>query len=251
VADVADDAELSGGVPSNGMSPSDVDQALAHHEPLRYLVLSGSARRTSLNTRLAQLAGSVLEASGVRVDLATLADFPLPLYDQDRQDDEGFPAAAKELCDRLTSANAVVISAPEYNASVSGLVKNAVDWLSRFRPQPFVELQCLLMSASPSMVGGNRGLWALRVPLEHLAARVYPDMFSLARAHTAFGADGRLADELLQRRFEDTLESFASLVEAATHYPCMKRAWVEFLGEPGADPVMGEPVADPVIAQAG
>jgi hypothetical protein len=91
------------------------------------------------------------------------------------------------------------------------------------------------MSASPSMAGGNRGLWALRVPLEHLGTRVYPDMFSLAAAHKAF-ADDKLADPALQTRFEKNLQAFLSLAEAAKHYPCMKRAWVEFLGETPGTP---------------
>jgi len=82
-----------------------------------------------------------------------------------------------------------------------GLLKNAIDWVSRYEPQPFNERHALLLSASPSMVGGNRGLWALRVPLEHLGARVYPDMFSLAQAHKAFDAQGRLSDPRLQERF--------------------------------------------------
>ena len=82
-------------------------------------------------------------------------------------------------------------------------------------------------------VDGRResGLWALRVPLEHLGARVYPDMFSLAQAHNALADDGRIANEQLQERFENNIANFMDLVEAATHYPCVKRAWVEFLGE--------------------
>ena len=81
------------------------------------------------------------------------------------------------------------------------------------------------------MVGGNRGLWSLRVPLEHLGARVYPDMFSLAQAHQAFADDGRLANDLLQKRFDDTIDCFLDLVEAAMRYPGLKKQWVEFLGE--------------------
>ncbi len=125
-----------------------------------------------------------------------------------------------------------------------GVLKNLIDWTSRFRPQPFDGRHALLMSASPSMAGGNRGLWSLRVPLEHLGARVYPDMFSLAMAHKAFSED-HLADTALQARFETNVHAFLSLAEAAKHYPCMKRAWVEFLGEtPGTpadrvDPVGG------------
>jgi NAD(P)H-dependent FMN reductase len=84
-------------------------------------------------------------------------------------------------------------SSPEYNGSMPGALKNLIDWTSRFRPQPFDERHGLLVSASPSLAGGNRGLWALRVPFEHLGARIYPDMFSLAMAHKAFAGD-KLAD---------------------------------------------------------
>ena len=87
-----------------------------------------------------------------------------------------------------------------------------------------------LLSASPSMVGGNRGVSALRVPFEHLGARIYPDMFSLARAHLALD-DGQIADDELRRRFQMTIASFMDLVEASKHYPCVKSAWVEYLGE--------------------
>ena len=78
----------------------------------------------------------------------------------------------------------------------------------------------------------TRGLWSLRVPiLEHLGARVYPDMFSLAAAHKAFTPTDELADAALADRLGKTVDSFLELVEAAIHYPLMKKAWVEFLGE--------------------
>ncbi len=123
------------------------------------------------------------------------------------------------------------MASPEYNASLPGVLKNAIDWVSRFDPQPFNERHGLLLSASPSMVGGNRGLWALRIPLEHLGARIYPDMFSLAQAHKAFDDEGRIADSRLQGRFDTNITNFMDLVEASKHYPCVKRAWVEYLGE--------------------
>jgi hypothetical protein len=81
------------------------------------------------------------------------------------------------------------------------------------------------------MAGGNRGLWALRVPLEHLGSRVYPDMFSLAQAHLAFDDGGDLIDRELHVRLDQTIIAFMDLVEASKHYPCAKRAWVEYLGE--------------------
>jgi NAD(P)H-dependent FMN reductase len=160
-----------------------------------------------------------------------MREFDCPSYNQDVQLGDGFPPGAEELRRRLQACDGFVISSPEYNASLPGLLKNAIDWVSRYQPQPFNERHALLLSASPSMVGGNRGLWALRVPFEHLGARVYPDMFSLAQAHAALDADGRLADPRLQERFDTNLVNFLDLVEASKHYPCVKRRWVEYLGE--------------------
>jgi NAD(P)H-dependent FMN reductase len=200
-------------------------------EDVRILVFSASTRAGSLNTRLALLAASVIDEEGGHVDLASMADFDCPSYDGDVQEGEGFPAGAVELRRRLDSCDGFVISSPEYNASLPGALKNAIDWVSRFRPQPFNERYGLLLSASPSMVGGNRGLWALRIPFEHLGARIYPDMFSLAQAHRGLDDDGRLVSEPLQERFRTNIVNFLDSVEAFKHYPCVKRAWVEYLGE--------------------
>lgn len=205
-------------------------------EPLSFLIFSASLRNESLNKRLAKLAAGVIEKNGGRVDFAEMSEFDCPSYNQDNESAGFFPDGAAEFRKRLLANDAFIISSPEFNGSVPGFLKNTIDWVSRFRPQPFNERQAMLMSASPSMVGGNRGLWSLRIPLEHLGARVYPNMFSLATAHHAFNPEGTLADAVLMKRFEDNLTAFMNLTEAATHYPCMKRAWVEFLGEK-PDPV--------------
>jgi NAD(P)H-dependent FMN reductase len=160
-----------------------------------------------------------------------MEDFDCSSYDLDEEHAGPMPAGATRLKDRLVAADAFIIASPEYNASMPGVLKNVIDWTSRFRPQPFMRKQGLLMSASPSMAGGNRGLWALRVPLEHLGARVYPDMFSLAQAHQALDADGRIKEAKLQSWFEATISCWMQLVEAAKHYPAIKTQWVEFLGE--------------------
>ncbi|RIK43018.1 MAG: NADPH-dependent FMN reductase [Chloroflexi bacterium] len=200
-------------------------------EPVRYLVFSASLRAESLNSRLARLAASTIEQHNGGVDLAAMEEFDTPSYDQDIQDSKGFPPNAGSFRHRLEANDAFVIVSPEYNASFPGVLKNAIDWVSRFRPQPFNARHGLLLSASPSMVSGNRGLWALRVPLEHLGARVFPDMFSLAQAHQAFDQAGRIANPQLTERFEKNIMAFMDLVEAAKHYPCVKKAWFEFLGE--------------------
>jgi chromate reductase len=211
-----------------------------HREPVRFLVFSASLRRGSLNTQLAALAAKTICAHGGEVDLASMADFDCSSYNQDVQAGQGFPAGAMEFRRRLEACDGFVISSPEYNASLPGVLKNSIDWVSRFTPQPFNERHALLLSASPSMVGGNRGLWSLRIPLEHLGARVYPDMFSLAQAHLALDAAGTIKDPQLQQRFEGNVANFMNLVEASKHYPCIKRAWIEYLGErvdPGVDRV--------------
>ena len=199
--------------------------------PVKFLVFGASLRRESLNDRLASLAASVVNDKGGTVDRAHMTDFDGPSYDQDMESEDGVPPGARELCERLQAADAFIVAAPEYNASMPGALKNAIDWVSRVRPQPFNGRQGLLLSASPSMVGGNRGLWALRVPFEHLGARIYPDMFSLAQAHKAFDGRGRLVNQALQSRFDRTIECFMDFVEAAKHYPAIKKQWVEFLGE--------------------
>jgi chromate reductase, NAD(P)H dehydrogenase (quinone) len=206
-------------------------------QPVRFLVFGATLRHGALNQRLAELAAETIEANGGEVDLATMSDFDAPSYDADVQIADGFPASIETFRDRITASDAFVIASPEYNFSIPGMLKNSIDWVSRSRPQPFNERHGLLMSASPSMAGGNRGLWALRVPLEHLGARVYPDMFSLARAHVAFTDEGRLADPELQDRFEHNIVGFMDLVEASKHYPCVKTKWVEYLGE-HPDPVL-------------
>ncbi|MEO8192764.1 MAG: NAD(P)H-dependent oxidoreductase [Gemmatimonadales bacterium] len=203
---------------------------------VRFLIFGASLRADSLNAKLASLAADVVRQKGGVVDLASMTEFDCPSYDQDVEAAGTLPLGAQRLRDLLCSADAFVIASPEYNASMPGVLKNTIDWTSRFRPQPFNGRQGFLMSASPSMVGGNRGLWSLRIPLEHLGARVYPDMFSLAQAHQTFTPEGRLEDATLANRFESTLECFMDFVEAAKHYPAMKKHWVEFLGE-RPDPV--------------
>ncbi|WWR54945.1 NAD(P)H-dependent oxidoreductase [Streptomyces sp. SCSIO 30461] len=204
---------------------------------MRVFVLSGSSRTGSVNELLAALVARLIAQSGATADLASLREFSVPPYDGDDEEATGLPPGSVSLRDRIEAAHALVVSSPEYNASVPGTVKNAVDWVSRFRPQPFKDKQTLLVSASPSMVGGNRGLWALRVPLEHLGARVYPGMFSLAAAHQAFTVDGQLNDRGLQERLGTTVDSFLDLVEADIKYPCVQHRWYEFLGDRSSDPV--------------
>ncbi len=214
-----------------GLNAYEVEMATEKRCSVKLLVFGASMREGSMNDRLASLAADVAEEKGASVERATMSDFNCPPYDMDDELSKGIPAAAQTLHDKLLATDGFIIASPEYNASMSGVLKNTIDWVSRFRPQPFNGKQGFLIAASPSMTGGKIGLWALRQPLEHLGARVYPDMFALAQAHQAFDASGRIADSKLQNWFEKTIECFIDLVEASKHYPHLKKQWVEFLGE--------------------
>ena len=216
---------------NNSIEPENNVQRNRKDEPLRLLVFSASLRTDSFNTLLAKIASRIIKKHGALVDFAEMQEFDCPSFNQDVESKKIIPPGAEEFHKRLLSNDAFVISSPEYNASMPGLLKNVIDWASRFRPQPFNERHALLMSASPSMAGGNKALWSLRIPLEHLGSRVFPDMFSLALAHQAFNAEGYIVNATLAQRFENNLVAFMDLVEAAKNYPCMKKAWVEFLGE--------------------
>jgi len=208
----------------------------SHIEPLSFLVFSASLRKGSLNTELVRTAAHIIEENNGKVDFANMNEFECPSYNHDIELNGSLPAGAEEFRKRLLANDAFIISSPEYNGSMPGFLKNTIDWVSRYHPQPFNERNALLMSASPSMAGGKNALWSLRVPFEHLGARVFPDMFSLAQAHKAFIPERKIADPTLAKRFRDNIIAFMSLVESSKNYPCIKKAWVEFLGEK-ADPV--------------
>ena len=165
---------------------------------MKILALAGSMRTDSFNRKLLAIAVAIAEREGATVDRADPRVLDIPLYDGDVEAASGPPAAALALAARVAAADALLIASPEYNYSVPGVLKNAIDQLSRVKPMPLRGKRALLLSASLSLVGGNRGLWALRVPLEALGVHVSPDMFSLASAHEAM-ADGAVKDPLLAK----------------------------------------------------
>jgi chromate reductase, NAD(P)H dehydrogenase (quinone) len=183
-------------------------------EPLRLLVFAGVLRAGSYNKQLARIAAARLAARGIQIDHADFREFDMPLFDQDVQDTLGFPAGMLELNRRLKAADGFVIVSAEYNFSIPGLLKNAIDWSSRERPIPWKNKPGLLMGASPSTIGAQRCLWALRVPLEALGACLYPDMFSLAQADRKLDANGELTDEQLSSRLDTVLDRFLAFARA-------------------------------------
>lgn len=190
---------------------------------MRILAFAASLRRASLNRKLIALAADVARSAGAEVDLAEFREFELPIYDGDLDASSGLPPGGVELKRRLERAAAVMIAAPEYNYSIAGPLKNAIDWVSRARPMPWRGRSVYLMSASPSPMGGIRGLWQTRIPLEGCGALVFPDMFALSHAHEAFDAAGRLKDARQTQRLVKEIVGFVRLAESLTPV-CAARA---------------------------
>ncbi len=170
----------------------------------RILALAGSTRMDSYNKHLVRLAAEGARQGGAETTFIDLRDYPLPLFDEDLEARDGLPAAAKELRAAFLAHQGLLIASPEYNSSVPAVLKNAIDWLSR--PQPGeAPLACFngkvaaIMSASPGTLGGLRGLVHLRAILGNINVLVLPEQVAVARAHEAFAAENRLADEAQQR----------------------------------------------------
>lgn len=175
-------------------------------EPANLLFFAGSSRRGSFNKKLAQLAAVLAKAEGHRATLVDLADYELPLYNGDYEIENGPPENARRFKTLLEQHSGIMIACPEYNASITPLLKNMLDWISHTRDEDgsmrvFKNRVFLLASASPSGMGGLRGLTAVRHVLEiGLGALVLPEQFAVPRAPTAFEDDGTLKDADAQER---------------------------------------------------
>ena len=166
----------------------------------RLLVFAGSVRRESFNARLARFAAHEAEAGGAEAALLDLADFGLPLYNGDLEADEGVPAGAVRLKELFLAHDGFLIASPEYNGSISPLLKNAIDWVSRpvAGQQPLVWFAgkvAGLMAASPGPLGGLRGLVHVRQILSGIGVIVAPAQHAVARAGGAFNDEGALVEK--------------------------------------------------------
>ncbi len=161
----------------------------------RILCFAGSARRESLNKKLARLAAAAVREAGGEATFVDLEDFPLPVYHGDLEAREGVPPGARTLAELLRGHHGLLIASPENNASVSALLKNTIDWLSRIREfDAFGGQVAALAAASPGAFGGVRGLYHLRAILNTLGCEVLASQFLLPRANQAFDAEGQLVD---------------------------------------------------------
>ncbi len=167
--------------------------------PTRILVFAGSIRSGALSAKLAALAAKELALADAEVRHISLADYPLPVFDGDLEQDRGIPENAGKLVQLIAATQGVFIATPEYNHSLPPLLKNAIDWVSRHRHTaalPYRRRIYAVGSTSDGAIGGARALADLRkVLLAGLGAIVLPDKIEIPRAQDAFDEAGELIDE--------------------------------------------------------
>jgi NAD(P)H-dependent FMN reductase len=165
----------------------------------RILAFAGSARVESLNKKVLAVAVAGARAAGAEVTLVDLREYPLPIYDGDWEVEHGLPDVARALRGLFLEHRGLLIAAPEYNSSITPLLKNTIDWVTRTdgaRPS----LECFegkvagLVSAGPGNFGGLRGLVHVRSILGNIRVLVVPEQVAVPRAGEAFDETGKLKD---------------------------------------------------------
>ena len=169
---------------------------------LRLLAFAGSLRRNSINRKLLHVAAGIARAGEAEVDIAEFEECDAASFNADVQESTGFPPGPEEFRRRVSPVDGLLLASPEYNYSVPGPLKNLIDWVSRLRPVPLRGKSALLLATSNGAIGGIRGLWQLRIPLEGLGVFVHPDMYTLPNGNQAFGPDGSLLDAQARERLE-------------------------------------------------
>lgn len=188
----------------------------------RILAFAGSSRKESYNKKLVNLAANAARKAGAEVTLIDLRDLPLPIFDEDQEKEQGLPLNGRKLKDLFLAHDALLISSPEYNSSVSALLKNTIDWVSR-PTKGEAPLGCFdgkvaaIMAASPGALGGLRGLVTLRMILGNIKVTVLPDQIAIVKAHEAFDSEGNLKDAQLN---QSVMSIVTKLVETTRRLKC-------------------------------
>jgi chromate reductase len=182
----------------------------------KILAFAGSLREGSYNKKLVKVAVKGAEAAGAQVTYVDLRDFELPIFDEDVEA-KGEPAGARKLKDLMMAADGFLISAPEYNSSITAALKNAIDWASRPAKDEkplaaFAGKVAVLMSASPGALGGLRGLVTVRSILGNIQVIVLPHQIAVSKAHEAFNEDGSMKDAKQQASIEGLGKQLAEFV---------------------------------------
>lgn len=169
----------------------------------KILAFSGSARSGSFNQKLVEIAALGARQADAEVTVVNLADYPMPIYNQDLEKAEGLPPQAKALKALFAEHDGFLIASPEYNSAFSPLLKNSLDWISRRETGETYQVAfrnkvAVIMAASPGSLGGLRGLVSLRMLLSNLGIIVLPEQLAVPMADKAFDGHGQLFEAATQ-----------------------------------------------------
>jgi len=183
---------------------------------VKLLFLAGSARKNSINKKLAKLAAEIAQNAGAQVTYIDLKDFEMPIYDGDFEQDNGIPDNAKQLKQLFAEHDGFFIASPEYNSSMSALLKNSLDWISRPHEEnepPLIAFKgkvAAIGAVSPGGLGGLRGLVPLRMMLGNIGVTVVASQVAISSGFQAFGEDGQLGDDNQARMLKATIDEFVT-----------------------------------------
>ncbi|MFT6835637.1 MAG: chromate reductase [Francisellaceae bacterium] len=186
---------------------------------IKLLFLSGSTRRNSHNKKLAQLGAKLAQQDGVQTKFIDLLDYPMPIYNGDDEEKSGLPENAKKLKKIFVEHDGFFIASPEYNSSLSALLKNSLDWISRVHEQDELSLVAFagkvsaISAASPGGLGGIKGLVPLRMMLGNIGVHVIPKQVAISSAFKAFDQDGNLLDLTQLEMLEGVVKQFVEVTK--------------------------------------
>lgn len=179
----------------------------------KVLVICGSLRKGSFNAALARALPALAPEGMKLITAPTIGSFPL--YNADVQEGSGFPAPVEELAAAIRAADGVLFVTPEYNWSMPGVLKNAIDWLSRLKEQPFKEKPVAIQSASQGPLGGARMQYHWRMSMTFVAAFIFgtPEVF-VGLAQNKFAKDTlELTDQPTKDAIKAQLAAFSKFIE--------------------------------------
>lgn len=182
---------------------------------VQVLALAGSTREDSLNKKLVLETAALARQMGAHVTVIDLKNYPIPFYDGDLEAQEGMPANAKKIRDLMIKSDVIFIASPDYNGSMTAVLKNVMDWASRGERggasrEAYKGKKFAIMCASPGAKGGVRGLAHLRTVLEFIGGTVIPQQMVIPKAHAEFDSQGHLTNE-------DIRIELQQFVQAAIH----------------------------------
>jgi NAD(P)H-dependent FMN reductase len=181
----------------------------------KLVALAGSTRRGSLNRAVLATASIAASSAGANLTVVDLNDYELPLFNQDLEDAEGMPDAAKRLKALFRNSDGFIFASPEHNSTYSALLKNTIDWCSRAESDDepplvaFAGKSAVLLGASPGPLGGLRGLFTLRELLQNLRVTVHPEILAVRSAHEVI-TDGVVTDAKWAKKIGDLVKDYVA-----------------------------------------